>query len=76
MSSTLTAVPPDLFLSWSGSGVVCQPVVSLKVKEVKEVLQEIYDDHGMNTKAKATDLPNYIPCTKAHTKAGDIYRID
>ena len=45
-------------------------------KEVKEKLQEIYDELGLNMKAKATDLPNYIPCTKAHTKAGDIYRIE
>ena len=45
-------------------------------KEVKENLQEIYDELGLNRRAKATDLPNYIPCTKGHTKAGDIYRID
>ena len=45
-------------------------------KEVKEKLQEIYDELGLNSRAKATDLPNYIPCTKGHTKAGDVYRID
>ena len=45
-------------------------------KEVKEKLQEVYDERGLNRKAKATELPNYISCTKAHTKAGDIYRID
>ena len=45
-------------------------------REVKEKLQEVYDELGLNVKAKATDLPNYIPCTKVHTKAGDNYRID
>ena len=45
-------------------------------KEVKEKLQEIFDELGLTGRAKARDLPNYISCTRVHTKAGEIYRID
>ena len=45
-------------------------------REVKEILQEVYDELGLNRKAKATDLANFLSCTKGHTKTGDIYRID
>jgi hypothetical protein len=31
-------------------------------KEVKEVLQDIYDEIGLNKRAKATDLKEYIAC--------------
>lgn len=45
-------------------------------KEVKEKLQDVYDELGLTGRAKATDLPNFISCTKVHTKTGDNYRID
>ena len=43
---------------------------------LKEKLQEVYDELGLTGRAKATDLPNFISCTKGHTKTGDNYRID
>ena len=71
-------------VKWIFYGLLIGGLVAIKfrkggiytAKEVKEILQEVYDELGLNVRAKATDLPNYISCTKGHTKTGDIYRID
>lgn len=45
-------------------------------KDVKDMLQKIYDDLGIQKKAKATDLEDYIKCTpNARLDGNKAYRI-
>ena len=44
-------------------------------KDVKWMLQEVYDKMGITKTAKASELPNYIPCKITNKDGLKAYRI-